>query len=398
MFKRIKKAWGIFTYFKSAKLVWNLPRKSSVLIFDSAGKDILIEYLKPWNPEILHIRGEQINIRVLLKSFFRRGIKVYQYVDCFIEQVRPRLVITFNDNNMHFYTISRRHPEVKTLFIQNGRRCYFLDIFEFLDNADSEVLDTFFVDHMLVFGSKIGEHYSKYVKGNLLPIGSIKNNFASRKFFPQSEVIIFVSPWRNGNPNLDLGGTIYSHDEFFVQPDRLVVQFLKNYAKKNNKHLKFVTKNSEQNALFDLEKSYYRKMLGYEPDLQHSLGLGSNYQFLDSSGVVVAIESTLGYESIARGNKTAIFSVRGTLCRVFGWPFGWPDDFPDEGPFWTNKPDFDSFARILDYLFEVSDEQWKKDMEASNFSSIVDYDPGNTRLKQILEKELGPPPTHELKR
>jgi hypothetical protein len=43
---------------------------------------------------------------------------------------------------------------------------------------------------------------------------------------------------------------------------------LEKLCQKNNKHLKFVSKNSEQNALFDLEKSYYRKMLGYEPDPQ----------------------------------------------------------------------------------------------------------------------------------
>ena len=69
--------------------------------------------------------------------------------------------------------------------------------------------------------------------------------------------------------------------------------------------------------------------------------------------------------------------------------YGWPADYPDEGLFWTNKPDPDIFVRILDYLFEVSDEQWRKDVEETNFSSIMEYDPKNTILQSILERELG---------
>ena len=98
-------------------------------------------------------------------------------------------------------------------------------------------------------------------------------------------------------------------------------------------------------------------------------------------------------ESISRGNKTAIFSFRGTFNDINGYDYGWPADYPDEGPFWTNKPDSDIFIRILDYLFEVSDEQWKKDVETTNFSSIMEYDSGNTIFQSILETELGPPPS-----
>ena len=123
------------------------------------------------------------------------------------------------------------------------------------------------------------------------------------------------------------------------------------------------------------------------------MGSYTSYQAVDSAEVVVSIDSTLGYESIARGRKTAIFPIRGTLLEISGRDYGWPGDFPDEGPFWTNKPDPDIFIRILDYLFKVSDEQWKKDVDSTNFSSQMEYDSGNTIFKSILEKELGPPPS-----
>jgi surface carbohydrate biosynthesis protein len=104
----------------------------------------------------------------------------------------------------------------------------------------------------------------------------------------------------------------------------------------------------------------------------------------------VPIDSTLGYESIARGSKTATFSIRGSSSitpRML--PYGWPDDFPDVGSFWTNNPDPDKFIRILDYLFEVNDTQWREDVRVSNFSSLMVYYPGNTILKSTLEKVLG---------
>jgi surface carbohydrate biosynthesis protein len=390
VFDYIKKTWNIFKYFIRAKPVWKWPQQSDVLIFDPAGHEVLLEYLKPWRPEMLHVRGEVINIGVLLKSFLRSGSRIEAYVDCFIDAVCPRLIVTYIDNNKHFYSISQRHLYVKTMFVQNGVRSCCFDIFRYLDSLDSETLNTFSVDHMLVFGSHIGEKYTRYFKGNITPIGSIKNNFVSKGGLPQPGVITFVSQWRKGLP-FSQNGIFYTHEEIIEQPDRLVVQLLGSYAKNNNKRLKIILK-TEQNTLVSLEKAYFKNILGYEPDFQKKQGPYSSYGFLDSSEVVVTIESTLGYESIARGNKTAIFSIRGTLCKISGWTFGWPADFPDEGLFWTNKPDPDSFVRILDYLFEVTDEQWQKDLKSTKYSSIMEYDPENTILQSIFEKELGASP------
>tara|TARA_B100000315_G_scaffold235965_1_gene251293 strand:+ start:374 stop:589 length:216 start_codon:yes stop_codon:yes gene_type:complete len=64
---------------------------------DAANSAILMEYLKPWNPEILHVREEKINMRVLLKSFLKKGKRSDSHIDCFIERVNPCLVITTID-------------------------------------------------------------------------------------------------------------------------------------------------------------------------------------------------------------------------------------------------------------------------------------------------------------
>ena len=386
----LKKIWRFLCFILQAKKIWVWPRKSEVVIFDAANLEILLEYLKPWNPEIIHVRKEQINMRVLFKAFFQRGKRVDAYIDCFIEKVNPRLILTLTDNSIAFYRISPRHPDIKTLFIQNGLRTYSLDVFEDLDNLDSKTLNTFFVDHMLVFGSVIGEHYSKYVKGNIQPIGSIKNNFMQKGKSPQPGVIALISEWIPPFSQQRIKNNFISRDALFTRPDQIKIQFLAQYAKEKNKRLVIIPR---LKGNIDQEKEYHIKLLGYEPEFIFLPGLFPNYKAIDSAEVIVSLDSTLGYESISRGNKTAIFSFRGTIHGINSWDYGWPADYPDEGPFWTNKPGPDIFTRILDYLFEVSDEQWKKDVESTNFLSLIEYDPGNTIFRSILEKELGPPPT-----
>ena len=124
MFKRLIKLCKSFNKLVLAEKKWCWPRQSDVLILDATEPGaVLAEYLEPWNPQVLHMRGEQFYIPVLLASFLRRGSRVNAYTDCFIEKVSPRLLVTFMDHYVHFYTLSKKHPEVKTLFIQNGMKC-----------------------------------------------------------------------------------------------------------------------------------------------------------------------------------------------------------------------------------------------------------------------------------
>jgi len=173
---------------------------------------------------------------------------------------------------------------------------------------------------------------------------------------------------------------------------RLLLRCLVNYAEEKNLRLTIIPRSHKQSDLHTAEESYFRALLGHELLFLEAEGGYPGYQAVDSVEVVVALDSTLGYESIARGNKTAIFSIRCSVMGIPGCEYGWPGDFPDEGLFWTNNPEPESFCRILDYLFAVDDVQWRKDLEASNFSSLMIYDPDNSMLKAILDKELGSPP------
>ena len=382
MLARIKNLWTYLRYFFRAKKIWSRPSQSKVLIFDSCNQHVLMEFLGPWHPEVLHVRGEQINMEVLFASLFRGGSKTDAYIDCFIEKVQPLLVITFIDNHSGFHSISARHQSVTTLFIQNGKRSG--DIFKKLASRKSDGA-SLQVDYMMTFGSCEGGEYAKYIQGCVVSMGSLLNNSSTEVCEQEPETIAFVSQWLQYGHSLN--ETFYSNEEL-DQTDRPIIQCLVRYAEAKNKRLLIIPRNLKDSELRVMEEAYFRDLIGGEPEFFEPPG----YRAVDTADVVVSVQSTLGYESIARGNKTAIFSARGPFFGAEGMNFGWPGDFQDEGLFWTNKLDPDSFVRILDYLFEVDDLQWQKDVESINFSSLIIYDQGNTILKSTLEKILGFPP------
>ena len=399
MLSRARRLWRMVHYVVRAKKTWGWPKKSTVLIFDSINQAILMEYLHRWSPEVLHVRGEQINIAVLLMSLFRAGNRREAYVDCFIERVHPHLIVTFIDNNIGFFTISKRHPEIKVIMIQNGWRSYYGDVFETLDNLSSQERNTLKVDYLLPFGPIVGSEYAKYIPGSVIPTGSLKNNRMVIAPSARSSMIAFVSQWtqtgdgykdrESRNSGVYLGSQFFSSEEFYAQTDRLIIHFLIQYASRCGKRLVIIPRRLKGTEGRSAEEAYFQEMLEDEGEFLEPDGQYPCYRAVDAADIVVAVDTTVGYEAIARGTRTAIFSIRSSLLRIRGLTYGWPGDFADEGAFWTNHPDAEAFQRILDYLQEVDDAAWQKDVEESGFHDLMMYDPENSILRSILEAELG---------
>ena len=102
----------------------------------------------------------------------------------------------------------------------------------------------------------------------------------------------------------------------------------------------------------------------------------------------MGIDSTLLYESLARGNRTAFFSFRSKKLEAPGSTFGWPGVYGDEGLFWSNNDNVNAFQRILNYLFEVSDEEWSLELKKFNVNRLMAIDKGNSKLISLIDKVL----------
>ena len=113
----------------------------------------------------------------------------------------------------------------------------------------------------------------------------------------------------------------------------------------------------------------------------------NSYDKVDKFKFITGIDSTLVYESLARGKKTAAFTIRGSLLGIDGANFGWPGQYEDTGPFWTNRADQSDFKKIMNYLRDISDNDWSG-ICSYTMKNIISHDPGNKIIKEHLRQIL----------
>jgi len=381
-----------YTIFISAPKDWQFPKKAEILIFDATNINALMPYLKNYNFTVMPLRGEIINIPCLLYSFlefsFWNGDPLDAYISAYIKKARPRVIITIIDNYKRFYSISKRFSNLKTISIQNGLRGKSGDIFDGLIKSDN-----YHVDYMLVANKAIGKHYLKYLTGKAIPIGMLNNNAVYKSTPVKSDDILFISQWykkpKNNEPlYIERDGTLISWEVFFAIEIK-VIKLLVDWCIKNNKKLKVCGREKEKNGH---EQNFYNNYLKqtmcdweYIPRKDYY----SSYNLIDKSQIIVSIDSTLGYESLARGKRTAFFSCRGGYLNTTSYRFGWPLKLSNKGPIWVSNQDELGFQlpKILNYLNAISDDDWTK--LCQNYKNLVmEFDQGNTRFVKLLDQLL----------
>jgi len=384
----ILKLKSFYTFFIASPKSWKPLKKSEVLIYDATGAELMIPYLSKYSFTVMAMRGESVNLPCLLyamlKLVFWKGRPLNAYAEAFIEAVSPKVIITFIDNNVAFFEISKRFLDVKTIFVQNGTRGESGDIFDGLVK-----LDNYHVDYMLVHGAAIGNHYLNYLSGQSIPIGSLKNNAVIKLDKIAEDTVLFISQWHSESAvsaafYIEDDGTPIYWDVFF-EAEIKVLEFLDKWCVENNKRLQICGRGEGNDGP---EKLFYAIRLNncvweYVPRTDNY----SSYQLIDAAEMVVYIDSTLGYESIGRGKKTAAFTCRESSIGSKATNFGWPAILPSNGPFWTNDQDESQFQRVMDYINTVNDEEWKHTHQHLA-SQLMEFDPGNTRFIALLDQLL----------
>lgn len=385
MLRRLRKIAAYLSYVWRAEKRWSWPQKAEILIFDACGEALLREYLGEWSVEVLHVRGESINVPVMLAALCARGRKSDAYFDFYVRCVAPRLIVTFIDNTPAFYRLSARNPGVRTMFVQNGWRSYYGDVFELLE-AGGDASDKLAVDYMLCFGESIGSHYRRHIEGAVIPIGALRSNRHPRTAARLHGVIAFISQWRS--EGLQLAGRTYSQEEFIGEADRCILGFLADYARAHDKRLRIIPRTRAGSADRVAEAAYFAAMTGGACAFLEFDMPTSSYEAVDAAEVVVGVDSTLVYEALARGTRTAVLSIRGTLMSITGFEFGWPEKLLADGPFWTSSPSPERFGEILDHLFGLDDAAWADELAQAGGDDLMAHDPGNRILQASLRQAL----------
>lgn len=361
--------WGHIVFKSFLKLnSWRIPHKSRLIIYDSVGAELFLNYKIFENAAIIDVRGDNLNFTVCFRAvFFKnfwRGNLRYAYEDAYIRMVRPVGIVTYIDNSIFFYKLKERHPKIKTFSIQNGIRHNWLDA-----NLMSDRLSC---DYFFVFNEAMAQYTKKFIKANFISIGSFKNNQIS---FPKNHLVrnsvVFISQYIPGV------------EKKFYFPEEIVLSTLRDWCCSNNLQFIICGRSSEPDEIH-----FYERILGKENwAFRYEDDQNFPYWLCSESLLTVTIDSTLGYENLSRGKKTFFISCRAQFSEENCRSFGWPKLYPDRGTFWSNHINNHDYLYQIEKLVKLSDDEW---VNISNqyIPDLMKYYSNNNITLEIVENNI----------
>ena len=139
-------------------------------------------------------RYEEVSIPIFFLSlliYIFDSIRIkniyFNYLKTFILISNPNLIITFIDNDTKFYKLKKIFKK-KFIAIQNGYRFYKQDLIEKIQNSSTK----FICDEYYCFWRKYKRIHEKKIDGEIINIGSVKNNLC-KKLKVKKSGICFIS-------------------------------------------------------------------------------------------------------------------------------------------------------------------------------------------------------------
>lgn len=350
------------------------PQKKKVLIFDRESvNNFFLKLFKKNDYEILDVRYESINIYVIFTVILKTGFSNIKknYIIQYINLVSPKIVVTFIDNNLFFYELKKYHPNAKYISIQNGRRDKV-----FFENLKKNNKKKFFADYIFVFGYSIKKKISKFIKGNIIVLGSLKNNFFKKKKYKKTNSIIYIS-------QIKLGRKV----ELTNLGEVNILNLLKKFCEKNHLSLKIFLKDDYHNNI--QFQNFMNKNLPIIKKIKILKRKENFYELLDNYDFFVVQDSTLGYEMLAR-KKKVIFLPSINLSNFKLIPFtefGFPKYLKSNGPFWCNYFQEKRIIKIIENVLRMKKKNWDILIKEFIHDHLI-FCPGNKVLKRVIARSI----------
>ena len=355
-----------------SKKIFSKPKKKDILIFDSDLSDYILHYLDKDKVHVLDNRykqrvGQKINIFIIIKMILKFKLSSYEYFKTYLSYISPKLILTLIDNNKTFYKLKEMYPLAKVMLIQNAwRTADFNDIFKDLDLLRKSKLKC---DLILSYNKHVGEKFKTFLHGEIMPIGSFRSNFNLKKNLNKKYDFLYISIFRDPNCMFDTHFKLLKtmNEYFSSKKEKLYV--LGSLGTTPNKEKLFYDKYLKDTDYVFIPRGKKRP----------------TYDIVDQSNIILTVESTLGYEAFARGNKVAYFSIRKDSYPDNTAKFGWPANKEDNGPFWVNSTDLITFKKIINFLENINQNEYSKILK-DHTSDLIEYDEGNKKFNEIVNK------------
>jgi surface carbohydrate biosynthesis protein len=377
-------------------LIASRPPKLDVLIYDAEGSDVLLPYIAEVKVGILHVRREALYLRCFVLAVVRRrraNLSLFQsYVDHVIWATAPRLIATFIDNEPEFHLLSQRHPGVVTVAVQNGMRAFDDHLFDPLFRPGRNPVRGH-VDEMFVYGDDVATLYRRRSSGRTHAVGSLLGNSVNASLV-RGDTVFFVSQYRTSPhcPGLVglYAGMLFPEAEAYAA-ELVVVPALHRWCSARALRLAVAGCSLTDH---DNEAAWFRRLLGAEVEFLPRRSRFDNYERLSTAWMTVTIDSSLGYEMLARGARVAVLCCREAslfpLLTDEAMRFGWPRHLAENGPFWARSKLTEPIEAALDFASHSSDAEWSEAVQ-EHAAGIMANDPGNTVFRSVLAQYLAPP-------
>lgn len=327
---------------------------------------------------------EKIYIVNVLKNYLKLKFDFYNYTISLIKDLNPKVIISFNDNNIYFYKLKKNFPNIKFISIQNGYRTQNRDFFEDLKKVSSnEKLEC---DYYCTWNKKISDELNKYITFKPKVIGSLRNNCVKKKKFKKNNSLLFISQYRRKIDNFDK--TILANKEnknFWIE-----MKFLKivsNYCNRKNINLDILG-TSELN--YQKEKSFFKEIILSNFNFIKKINdFSQSYKNIDKYDNIISVDSSLSYEAIGRNKKILIFNGRESkknnlLLKDY---YGFPKKISKNCKFIVNTLNQNIIEQKINYLIKTNYQTWKKD-NIYYLKDLMIFDDNNKKIFKVIEECL----------
>ena len=353
------------------KYNFNTPRKGEIIVFDDTSMEQLKPVIKNFNYFILETRFERLKKIYLTKKIIfsmLKNIKIgifNSYLLSIIDQVNPKLILTFIDNSHRFSIFANiKKNKYKFVAVQNGAR-YEHKIVNLLKKRKIKVeLKKFFIPHFFCFGKNEINDYKKnnQIVGKFDVVGSLRlSNFLnSQKNYKKTNSkktndILLISDVYCWDANLEKLN--FPIEEGLINLIRFTIRFSQKYKFK----MKIAARTKLNN--FIKEKEFYKKNLSkneYEFLLKNIFFRSENhktYKIMQKSKIVIGTMSTMLRENLSLSGKTLACNFTNT--NIF--------DFPIKGLCFSKNMNYENFEKQLSKIYKISLKEYYNQLSENRY-------------------------------
>ena len=383
--KKIYILFSLLKYFNfSIKISIFKPKQEEFLIYDYLTGNIFSKLFHTTKENYIFARKEKVNLYIFFITIFNKIDNkknfYFYYINNYIRITNPKIVLTINDQDTNFWLLKNFFPKIVFVVIQNSLTFAGENSVRLRLKESGNIFKNLEVDYLFIYGKGRIQEFSKYLKvtKKIIPIGSFKNNLIKIKKIKikKSSKIVYISQFKNNLPTL--------RNELQYSIDKLTLDLLFNFSKKNKFKIYILNKQKEPSML-KIEEDYFKGILRNKDFI--FMKEKNAYDNLDKYNYYVNIDSTLGYEALARGKKVAFFNYRTKYLNYRDNYYGFPLIKRRKGPFWTYSRNVKEFNRVMNFVVFSKKKDWQI-TKVKYIKPIIEYDYENKKFLKIMSKYI----------